>query len=120
MTSMTERPTTNSTEPSSSFEDLLDLLEELNVPDGYKAEIIRGNIGVSPWSKGYYTRVMKLVCAQLEPYLPEGHIIGRPPPVRLSGLSSVRTDRISTPLTSRRTKRPATTWTEKVSPSSPS
>ena len=77
MTSMTERPTTNGTEPRGSFEDLLDLLEELNVPDGYNAEIIRGNIVVSPWSKGYYTRVMKLVCAQLEPYLPEGHIIER-------------------------------------------
>jgi hypothetical protein len=38
---MAERPTTNGTEPD-SFEDLLDTLDELDVPDGYKAEIIRG------------------------------------------------------------------------------
>lgn len=73
MTLMTERPTTSGTEPCSGFEELLDLLDELNVPDGYKAEIIRGNIVVSPWSKGYYTRVMRLVCRRLESRLPEGH-----------------------------------------------
>ncbi|MCI3278584.1 hypothetical protein [Streptomyces cylindrosporus] len=67
------------TEPSGSFEELLDLLDELNVPDGYKAEIIRGSIVVSPWSKGYYVRVMRSVCSQLEPYLPEGHVIERAP-----------------------------------------
>ncbi|MEU3097428.1 Uma2 family endonuclease [Streptomyces sp. NPDC006967] len=75
MTVMAERPTTNGTEPD-SFGKLLRTLDELDVPDGYKAEIIRGNIVVSPWSKGYYHRVMRLVCRQLEPHLPAEHAIG--------------------------------------------
>ncbi|MGW7256025.1 Uma2 family endonuclease [Streptomyces sp. NPDC054834] len=79
MTLMAERPVINDPEPRSSFEELLDLLDELNVPDGYKAEIIRGSIVVSPWSLGYYTRVMRSVCSQLEPYLPDDHIIDRNP-----------------------------------------
>jgi Uma2 family endonuclease len=78
MTVMAERPTINGTEPD-SFEDLLDTLDELDVPDGYKAEIIRGNIVVSPWSKGYYHRVMHLVCKQLEPHLPAEHFISYGP-----------------------------------------
>lgn len=72
MTVMAERPTTSGTE-SQSFEELLAVLDELDVPDGFRAEIIKGNIVVSPWSKGYYHRVMRLVCMQLEPYLPAGH-----------------------------------------------
>ncbi|WP_181383399.1 Uma2 family endonuclease [Streptomyces sp. NWU339] len=78
MAAMAERPTISGTEPY-DFEELLDTLDELDVPDGYKAEIIRGNIVVSPWSRGYYTRVMRLVCQQLEPHLPEGHQIERAP-----------------------------------------
>ncbi|MEU9436344.1 hypothetical protein [Streptomyces sp. NPDC048252] len=76
---MAERPVISDTKPRSDFDELLDLLDELRVPDGYKAEIIKGSIVVSPWPKGYYTRVMKLVCNQLEQYLPEGHIIERAP-----------------------------------------
>jgi Uma2 family endonuclease len=78
MTVMAERPTISGIE-SRSFEELLNDLDELVVPDGYKAEIIRGSIVLSPWSKGYYTRVMRLVCQQLEPHLPEGHQIERAP-----------------------------------------
>ncbi|WP_323138156.1 MULTISPECIES: hypothetical protein [unclassified Streptomyces] len=51
---MLERPTIGGTEPP-GFEALLDLLDELNVPNGYKAEIIKGNIVVSPGSKGFAT-----------------------------------------------------------------
>ncbi|MER6421397.1 Uma2 family endonuclease [Streptomyces sp. NPDC001137] len=78
MTLMTERPTISGTEPH-SFEDLLDALDKLIVPDGYKAEIIRASIVLSPFSKAYYTRVMRLVCQQLESYLPTGHTIERAP-----------------------------------------
>jgi Uma2 family endonuclease len=78
MTLMTERPMVSGAEPN-SFEELLDVLDELNLRDGFKAEIIRGNIVVSPWSKGYYHRVMHLVCKQLEPHLPEGHLINYGP-----------------------------------------
>ncbi|MEU6354420.1 Uma2 family endonuclease [Streptomyces sp. NPDC047072] len=77
MTLMAERPVM-SIEPG-GFEEMLDVLEELRVPDGYKAEIIRGNIVVSPWSKGYYNRVMRLVCKQLEAHLPERYEIDRAP-----------------------------------------
>ncbi|MGW3651026.1 Uma2 family endonuclease [Streptomyces sp. NPDC000878] len=79
MTLMTERPITiRGTEPL-SFEGLLDALDQLDLPDGYRAEIIKGNIVVSPWSKGYYSRVMKLVRRQLEDFLPEGHLIDSSP-----------------------------------------
>src|SRR5690349_850538 len=75
MTLMAERPVINDAEPRGSFEELLDLLDELRVPDGYKAEIIRGSIVVSPWSKAYYADVMDMVCDQLRPHLPEEHRI---------------------------------------------
>jgi Uma2 family endonuclease len=79
MTLMTERPITIRGTESPSFEDLLDDLDKLDLPDGYRAEIIKGNIVVSPWSKGYFSRVMKLVRRQLEDYLPEGHLIDSSP-----------------------------------------
>ncbi|GAA4002894.1 Uma2 family endonuclease [Streptomyces plumbiresistens] len=78
MTVMIERPTISSTEPH-SFEAMLDDLDRLDVLDGYKAEIIRGSIVMSPWSKGYYTRVMNLVCKQLHGHLPDGHFISQAP-----------------------------------------
>ncbi|MFC5953077.1 Uma2 family endonuclease [Streptomyces pratens] len=78
MTVMAERPTASGTELG-DFEELLDLLDELDVPDGYKAEIIRGNIVVSPWSKGYYLDVMELLCEQLRQHLPEEHRISYGP-----------------------------------------
>jgi len=76
MALMTERPMSD-TEPY-DFEALLETLEGLDVP-GYQAEVIRGSIVLSPWSRGYYRRVMKLVCTQLEPHLPEGHVLERAP-----------------------------------------
>ncbi|MEU5347708.1 Uma2 family endonuclease [Streptomyces sp. NPDC020766] len=78
MTLMLERPMISGTEPH-SFEGLLNALDELNVPAGYKAEIIKGNIVLSPWSTGYYVRAMNRVCDQLQPYLPEGHLISQAP-----------------------------------------
>ncbi|MGW0826638.1 Uma2 family endonuclease [Streptomyces sp. NPDC002845] len=79
MTLMAERPVISGTKPRSGFEELLDLLDELHVPDGYKAEIIRGSIVVSPWSKGYYLDVMESVCDQLREHLPEEHRISYGP-----------------------------------------
>lgn len=78
MTVMAERPTTHGTELG-DFEEMLNLLDELELRDGFKAEIIRGNIVVSPWSKGYYHRVMHLVCEQLRQHLPEGYLISAAP-----------------------------------------
>ncbi|MGW1623215.1 Uma2 family endonuclease [Streptomyces sp. NPDC002172] len=78
MTLMTERPTISGTEPR-SFEALLDYLDELIVPVGLQAEIIRGSIVLSPRSKGYYQDAMELVCDQLRPHLPEGYRISAAP-----------------------------------------
>ncbi|MGI5456573.1 Uma2 family endonuclease [Streptomyces sp. CA-249302] len=79
MTLMAERPVISDIEPSGGFEELLEVLDELQVPDGYKAEIIRGSIVVTPWSKAYYFDVLELVCDQLRPHLPEGHRISANP-----------------------------------------
>ncbi|MER7178925.1 Uma2 family endonuclease [Streptomyces hyaluromycini] len=75
MTLMAERPVISDPRPYDGFEEMLDVLDELNVPDGYKAEIIKGNIVLSPWSKAYYADVMDSICDQLRPHLPEDHRI---------------------------------------------
>lgn len=74
MTTMTERATpieTLSAPPT--FEELLRTVEEMNTPDGFKAELIRGKIVVSPWSKLRYYRPMRALRRQLESHAPEGH-----------------------------------------------
>ncbi len=73
MTIMTERPADIEDFVPGAFEDMLRTVEELDTPDGYKAELIRGKIVVSPWSKLRYKRVMKSLRRQLEPHAPEGH-----------------------------------------------
>ncbi|MFF5156342.1 Uma2 family endonuclease [Streptomyces sp. NPDC000348] len=75
---MAERPMISGTGPD-NFEELLELLDELHLRDGFQAEIIRGKIVVSPWSKAFYLDVMELVCEQLRPYLPEEHRISYGP-----------------------------------------
>ncbi|WP_106972476.1 Uma2 family endonuclease [Streptomyces yerevanensis] len=70
---MTERPAAIETPPTGAFEDMLRIVEELDTPEGYKAELIRGKIVVSPWSKLRYKKVMKSLRLQLEPHAPEGH-----------------------------------------------
>ncbi|MFI6011733.1 Uma2 family endonuclease [Streptomyces sp. NPDC051243] len=52
---------------------MLRIVEGLDTPDGYKAELIRGKIVVSPWSKLRYKKVMKSLRLQLEPHAPDGH-----------------------------------------------
>lgn len=74
MTSMIERPMAMEPTPTAgAFEDLLRIVEQLDTPDGYKAELIRGKIVVSPWSKLRHKRAMKSLRRQLEPHAPEGH-----------------------------------------------
>ncbi|WP_419998546.1 Uma2 family endonuclease [Streptomyces boninensis] len=79
MTVMIERETAIADGVPDGFEELCQVLEGLVLPDGYKAEIIRGNIVVSPWSKAYYLTVMDLVCDQLRPHLPPEHLISYGP-----------------------------------------
>ncbi|MGV9311390.1 Uma2 family endonuclease [Streptomyces sp. NPDC003691] len=78
---MTERPapagasTAEVTDASTPayFDSLLRTVEELDTPDGYKAEVIRGKIVVSPWSRLRYKRPMKLLRQQLAAHAPDGH-----------------------------------------------
>jgi Uma2 family endonuclease len=71
---MIERPMAIEPTPTAgAFEDLLRIVEQLDTPDGYKAELIRGKIVVSPWSKLRYKRAMKSLRRQLEPHAPKGH-----------------------------------------------
>ncbi|MGW7043053.1 Uma2 family endonuclease [Streptomyces avermitilis] len=70
---MTERPAAIGAPPAGAFEDMLRIVEELDTPEGYKAELVRGKIVVSPWSKLRYKKVMKLLRLQLEPHAPDGH-----------------------------------------------
>ncbi|WP_262704137.1 MULTISPECIES: Uma2 family endonuclease [Streptomyces] len=83
VTAILERPmTTESTpaaeqpreEPLKGFEELLRATEELDTPDGYKAELIRGKIVVSPWSRLPYLWPMRELRLRLEPHAPKGHI----------------------------------------------
>lgn len=73
MTIMTERPTAIDAPEPGAFEDMLRIVEEMDTPVGYQAELIRGKIVVSPWSKLRYKKVMKSLRLQLEPHAPEGH-----------------------------------------------
>lgn len=73
VTIMIERPAAMDASGSGDFEDMLRTVEELDTPDGYKAELIRGKIVVSPWSKLRDKQVMKSLRRQLEPHAPEGH-----------------------------------------------
>lgn len=73
MAIMSERPAAIDAPPAGAFEDMLRIVEELDTPDGYKAELIRGKIVVSPWSKLRDKRVMKSLRLQLEPHAPVGH-----------------------------------------------
>ncbi|MER6011237.1 Uma2 family endonuclease [Streptomyces bluensis] len=70
---MIERPAAIGASRSGAFEDMLRSVEELDTPDGYRAELIRGKIVVSPWPKLRHQRVMRSLRRQLEPYAPEGH-----------------------------------------------
>jgi hypothetical protein len=47
----------------------------MDVPGGYRAEIIGGNIVMSPWPKGYYLRLTRSLRKQIEPHLPAGLIV---------------------------------------------
>ncbi len=118
MTVMAERPTTHGTELG-DFEEMLALLDELELRDGFKAEIIRGNIVVSPWSKGYYHRVMHLVCEQLRPHLPEGHQISSAPFLYVFPGTLAHSGRTSMRRMNGLSKRRATAWTARPCPSSP-
>lgn len=80
MTVMLERPTPIETpDGPPDFEALCRTLLSMEVPDGYRAEIIRGSIVMSPWSRGFYLPVMRSLRAQLEAHCPTGDIVDTSP-----------------------------------------
>ncbi|WP_030675646.1 Uma2 family endonuclease [Streptomyces rimosus] len=80
MTVMLERPKIiDVPRGSAAFQELCRTVLSMDVPDGYRAEIIGGKIVVSPWSKPYYTPIMLSIEAQLRPHAPEGHLIASAP-----------------------------------------
>ncbi|WP_314172355.1 Uma2 family endonuclease [Streptomyces winkii] len=83
MTVMLERPTSptpiETPDGPPGFEALCRTLLSMDVPDGYRAEIIRGNIVVSPWSRAYYYVVMESIREQLRQRLPTGDTCGDAP-----------------------------------------
>ncbi|MFE9634274.1 Uma2 family endonuclease [Streptomyces sp. NPDC006463] len=71
---MTERATPIEQAALPTFETLLRTVEEMDTPEGFKAELIRGKIIVSPFSKLRHLRRMRALREQLEAHAPEGHI----------------------------------------------
>ncbi|WP_239516074.1 MULTISPECIES: Uma2 family endonuclease [unclassified Streptomyces] len=51
----------------------------MNTPDGFKAELIRGKIVLSPFSKLRYSRRMRLLREQLLTHAPDGHFADTSP-----------------------------------------
>ncbi|MEV0989872.1 Uma2 family endonuclease [Streptomyces sp. NPDC049949] len=76
---MIERATPIDHEAPPTFETLLRTVAEMDTPDGFKAELIRGKIIVSPWSKLRYLRPMRALRRQLEAHSPDGHIVETTP-----------------------------------------
>jgi hypothetical protein len=77
---MLERPTTiEAPRGTPQFEALCKTLLSMEVPDGYRAEIVGGNIVMSPWSRGYYLPVMRAIRSQLEPHARKEHIVDHAP-----------------------------------------
>jgi len=79
VTIMSEHPTAIDAPPTGAFGDMLRIVEELDTPEGYKAELIRGKIVVSPWSKLRYLRPMRKLRRQVEAHAPEGHVVETSP-----------------------------------------
>ncbi|WP_354381325.1 Uma2 family endonuclease [Streptomyces sp. PvR034] len=70
---MTERATPIEAESPPTFESLLGTVAEMNTPVGFKAELIRGKIVVSPFSRLRYYRPMRALREQLQAHAPDGH-----------------------------------------------
>lgn len=75
MTLMLEHPTAIEVPPGSArFQALCRTLLTMEVPAGYRAEIIGGNIVMSPWSQKFYMPIMRSIRSQLQPHAPAGHM----------------------------------------------
>ena len=80
MTLMLERPTTiEAADGPPPFQAMCQTLLTMEVPDGYRAEIVGGDIVMSPWSRGFYLPVMRSIRAQLEPHARKDHVVDHAP-----------------------------------------
>ncbi|MGK5532659.1 Uma2 family endonuclease [Streptomyces sp. URMC 129] len=79
MTVMMERPTIRIPAGPAEFEELRRVLDRMEVPEGYRAEIIRGGIRMTPWSQGFYLSIMDSLTDQLRPHVPDGHRVSQAP-----------------------------------------
>ncbi|KAA6221996.1 Uma2 family endonuclease [Streptomyces albofaciens JCM 4342] len=80
MTEMLERPTIiDVPHGSAGFQELCRTVLSMDVPDGYRAEIIGGKIVMSPWSLLCYTPIMQSIEMQLRPHVPAAHRIAMAP-----------------------------------------
>jgi Uma2 family endonuclease len=75
VTATLDAPMSSAAELPLPFPRLLDILEDLDqrIPEGFKVEIVGGSIVMSPWSQGFYSRVMDSLLDQLSAHAPEGH-----------------------------------------------
>ncbi|MEU9718513.1 Uma2 family endonuclease [Streptomyces sp. NPDC047976] len=62
-----------------AFENMLRTVEEMDTPEGYKAELIRGKIIVSPWPELRCMRPMLSLREQLGRHAPEDHVADSAP-----------------------------------------
>ncbi|MEU9088404.1 Uma2 family endonuclease [Streptomyces sp. NPDC048357] len=51
----------------------------MNTPDGFKAELVRGKVVVSPWPELRCHRPMRLLREQLQAHVPKGHFADTSP-----------------------------------------
>ncbi|WP_033038632.1 Uma2 family endonuclease [Streptomyces monomycini] len=76
MTVMLERPKIiDVPHGSAAFQELCRTVLSMDVPDGYRAEVIGGKIVMSPRSRPYYSAIMLSIEEQLRPHAPEGHTV---------------------------------------------
>ncbi|MFI0257925.1 Uma2 family endonuclease [Streptomyces sp. NPDC017056] len=68
-------PTTYVPPDPSRFRRLLRDLLSIDVPDGYRAEIVGESIVLSPWPPPHYLLTMRAIESQLAPLAPDGHVL---------------------------------------------
>lgn len=70
--------------PVTTLADLVELSERMDVPDGYRVEIIDGSLSVSPTPLGRHTKIVRLLEDMLRPSLPEGALDVQPVTIEIA------------------------------------
>ncbi|WP_257573219.1 Uma2 family endonuclease [Streptomyces sp. JJ66] len=76
---MLDQPTATEELSAEEYTLLLRTAEELDTPEGFKAELIGGKIVVSPWTHPSYMRAMRLLRQRFQEHAPQGHIADTSP-----------------------------------------